>query len=176
LNLCLSVQHLHMLKGIFVLLLVTVFVVSCSITPPAERVRHEPDGRGEQDIPLPVRQIRSMHVKEVRRYFWDSREITLNFITTNYSDGARVALLTGFPVAAKSEPYAYVRLGTGGRQIDYRLNLGSPLCRDLAEALAFSEPTVAAYSNRVDSYLIPGRIEKLRELLRGSYHYKSPPR
>jgi hypothetical protein len=164
-----------MCRYTFGLLVLTVLVVSCAAPNHVEQEQASPDEKTERNIPRTVRQIQRVDVWKVHRYLWDSDEVTLNFITTKDWDGDRVALLAGFPRTAKMEPYAYLRLGAGERQVSYRLTLGSPFCQELATSLAFTGPSVIPYSDPVDHSLIPERVRKLRELLRGSYVYKSPP-
>ena len=165
-------------KQAAVLSLMVLILVSCASPGPVERAQDSPGGpdeKAEQDIPSAVQQLGRVHVKEVRRYLWVNDEVTLAFITTNSFEGAPLGLLTSFPRRARAKAHAYLDLGIGKDLTRYELSLGSPFCRRLADSLTFYAPSAITNSNYYSDVLMPERVGKLRELLRGDCTYKSPP-
>jgi len=164
-----------MSRHAFILILLPLVVFGC-----ASPHRAEPDSpveKTEEELPLSVLHIQSVRVYRVSNYLWDPAWITLSFKTTNYCDGAQLSLLGWFATTGKERSSAELHLRDGGKEkvTLYHLTLGSPFCHHLAASLSIIDPQDVIELDPTVYILLPERVAKLRELLRGSYRYTSPP-
>ena len=159
-------------------LLVLILLVSCGcgFVLGGEKTKEQ------AEIPAGLLGKGPIVIKKIKRYYFDTREVTLSFIIAGANKGQRISFLVTFSRFAELESRASLRVKKGKSHNDYRLDLGSGFAKELAQRISLKLPgdskvdSPDPYHDRLLEELGPPRIKALRLLLGGEYSWENPPK